>query len=165
VWICCAGIFRCLSRRFCEKKSRYLVKWSMLQIHDDGEGVLPDDIKFCGLLNFTSKICNPSDLYTLNIKTYGFRGQALAAISSFCILEIVSCSRQRPAQTSRTIVRNGQPQPPLTSIVSKQRPGTSVYCRDLFYNRPVARKVKQELNSDCVLHLFPFFLDFWFNFA
>jgi DNA mismatch repair protein MutL len=112
-----------------------------LQIHDDGEGVLPDEIKFCGLPNFTSKVSNPADLYNQHIKTYGFRGQALAAISSFCILEIVSCSRQKPTQTSRTIIRNGQPQPPLTSIVSKQRPGTSVYCRDLFYNRPVARKV------------------------
>ena len=119
-----------------------------LQVHDDGEGITPNDIQSCGLLNRTSKISHPSQLYAQCIETYGFRGQALAAISSFSFLEIISCSRSWPDRTSKTIVRDGNLQPCVSSCSPRSNCGTSVYCRDMFFNRPVVRKVKTKLFSE-----------------
>ena len=119
-----------------------------MQVHDDGEGILPEDIQTCGVANHTSKMECQSQLHSHQLQTHGFRGQALAALSSFCILEIISCSRFRPNQTSRTIVRNGQPQSSLSSHSAMPHPGTSIICRDLFYNRPVIRKVRHRTARD-----------------
>ena len=116
---------------------------SYFQVHDDGEGILPEEIKLCGLWNYTSKIIQPAKLHSHCLETYGFRGQALASLSAFCILDVISCSQKRPDQNSRSIVRDGRAQPCLTTCSPKQKPGTSVFCRDLFYNRPVARKVEK----------------------
>ena len=52
----------------------------LIKIVDDGCGMSRDDAKLCFSRHATSKIKNENDLYFIN--TLGFRGEALAAISS-----------------------------------------------------------------------------------
>lgn len=66
-----------------------------LSVADDGCGIPPDDLPLCIERHATSKLEEASDL--VGIKTFGFRGEALAAISAVGELEIVTCERNAPS--------------------------------------------------------------------
>ncbi|WGH27059.1 MAG: DNA mismatch repair endonuclease MutL [Candidatus Shikimatogenerans bostrichidophilus] len=59
-----------------------------LTVIDDGNGISKNDVNLCYLKGSTSKIKNLNDL--INIKTIGFRGNALYSISNISILEIIT---------------------------------------------------------------------------
>lgn len=58
----------------------------LIKIIDDGEGIYPIDIKNAFLPHATSKINSIEDIY--KISTMGFRGEALASISSVSKLNL-----------------------------------------------------------------------------
>jgi DNA mismatch repair protein MutL len=61
-----------------------------IEIEDDGDGMSPADLELCIKRHATSKL----DSNTLqNIKTLGFRGEALPSIGSVSRLEIISKAR------------------------------------------------------------------------
>jgi len=60
----------------------------LIQVTDNGDGILREDLEICLSKYTTSKIKNLQDLY--NVMTFGFRGEALSSISSVSQFEIIS---------------------------------------------------------------------------
>ena len=114
-----------------------------LQVRDDGEGMTFEDLRLCGERSFTSKLRHLSQLRETAFSTYGYRGESLAAISEFCHLEILSRSRARPAETCRKVMLSDE-KATLARVLDSAGIGTTVTCRNLFFNRPVARKALQQ---------------------
>lgn len=102
-------------------------------IADNGMGMTKEDAELAFKPHATSKISNESDL--LNIKMYGFRGEALSSIAA--VSKITLKTRVSGADTGTEVkIEGGQ----LISISDIGCPaGTSILVEDLFYNVP-ARK-------------------------
>ncbi|MFO0840380.1 MAG: DNA mismatch repair endonuclease MutL [Phycisphaerae bacterium] len=106
----------------------------LIQVADDGVGMSPDDLRLSIEPHATSKIRDDEDLY--NIRSLGFRGEALASIGSVARLEIVS--RPRDSDIGHRIrVDAGVVDGPAPCAAP---PGTCVAVRDLFYCVPARRK-------------------------
>lgn len=106
----------------------------LIRISDDGEGIHPDDLLLSVASHATSKIRNADDLF--EVKTMGFRGEALASISE--VSHFTIRTRQADAETGWELeVRGGELQPPRAC---GSPVGTTIEVRDLFFNTPVRRK-------------------------
>lgn len=105
-----------------------------IRIVDNGIGMSPPDVPTAILRHATSKIRSAEDLET--ILTFGFRGEALAAISSISHLEIVS--RRRIDDGATMMFWEGGTR--TDSGVIGAAPGTSITVRHLFYNTPARRE-------------------------
>lgn len=106
---------------------------SLLRVTDDGSGIYRDDIPKTLLRHATSKISDGADLQ--EIATYGFRGEALAAISSVSRTEIISRARGETVGSRLTADENG-----VVMVDTGCPDGTTVTVRDLFYNTPARQK-------------------------
>lgn len=104
-----------------------------LRVTDNGKGFYRDDMPKALLRHATSKIATGEDLGAIG--TFGFRGEALAAISSVSRMEIISRQRSESVGTRLTCDENGIV---LTDTGCPE--GTSVIVRDLFYNTPARQK-------------------------
>ena len=112
---------------------------SLIRITDDGSGMTKDDASLAIKRHATSKIDGLADLF--NIKTLGFRGEALAAISSVCKFEVIT-KTDYAMEGAKVKVMDGE-----VSIDSAACPkGTTIVVKDLFYNTP-ARKKHLRTNS------------------
>ncbi|RJP33807.1 MAG: DNA mismatch repair protein MutL, partial [Candidatus Omnitrophota bacterium] len=82
----------------------------------------------------TSKIQTAADLEAITTK--GFRGEALAAISSVSRLELIT---RRPDDEfgTKVVVEGGKEHPPITIGASG---GTTINITDLFFNTPARKK-------------------------
>lgn len=119
---------------------------AFLRITDDGKGFYRDDIPKALLRHATSKIRNGDDLN--EILTFGFRGEALAAISSVSRMEIISRHVDETVGTRLTSDENGIVMDDTGCPV-----GTTVIVKDLFYNTPARQKfLKKDMTetSACV---------------
>lgn len=119
---------------------------AFLRIADDGKGFYRDDIPKALLRHATSKIRNGDDLN--EILTFGFRGEALAAISSVSRMEIISRHADETVGTRLTSDENGIVMDDTGCPV-----GTTVIVKDLFYNTPARQKfLKKDMTetSACV---------------
>jgi DNA mismatch repair protein MutL len=107
----------------------------LVRIRDNGCGVDKDDLPLALSRHATSKISTLEDLE--KIISLGFRGEALASISSVSRLNLVS--RTRDADSAWQVQSEGRD---MSSTVSPAAhpPGTSVEVRDLFFNTPARRK-------------------------
>jgi DNA mismatch repair protein MutL len=106
---------------------------SLIQVIDDGLGMSATDARLSLERHATSKIRQAQDLF--NLRTMGFRGEALASISAVAQVEIRT---RRSVDDLGTIVRvdggafQGQQQEACLS-------GTTVTVKNLFYNIPARR--------------------------
>jgi DNA mismatch repair protein MutL len=107
----------------------------LIQVQDNGVGIYKEDLPLAIASHATSKIANLADLE--GVKSYGFRGEALASISSVSRLELISAVEDQSCGWS--IQLEGRDKPPSLQPVAK-RPGTLIAVRDLFYNTPARRK-------------------------
>ncbi len=107
---------------------------TLLEVADDGHGIHPEDLALSLDRHATSKIQSSQDLFA--IRTWGFRGEALASIAS--VGRVRMTSRRRGEPMGREITVEG------TQLVAQQeiaRPvGTTVTVRDLFFNTPARKK-------------------------
>ncbi|XP_033342436.2 uncharacterized protein LOC117229764 [Megalopta genalis] len=109
---------------------------TLIEVKDDGCGIAKLDAPYMALPAYTSKISNFSDLDLL--ETYGFRGEALYALSAVSDLTIVSKTEEEEVATSYAIDNRG--------CIAKSEPchrarGTTVQVRQLFKQLPVRRQI------------------------
>ena len=105
-----------------------------LRVSDDGCGIAPSELPTAFLRHATSKLRTAEDLAAIG--TLGFRGEALAAISSVSRLDIFS--RERGADAGATLHLEGGVPGEVTPAGCPE--GTSIIVRDLFYNTPARLK-------------------------
>src|SRR5207245_4226962 len=106
----------------------------LIQITDNGCGMVRDDALLAFERHATSKIKNAEDL--LSVATLGFRGEALPSIASVSRLRLETCA---PEENSGTVVEiNGGK---IFTVEEAGLPaGTSISVRDLFFNIPARKK-------------------------
>lgn len=105
----------------------------LIQVVDNGKGMSATDARMSFERHATSKIRQSKDLFS--IRTFGFRGEALASIAAVAQVELKT--QQPDAELGTLIQIEG-------SEVKKQEPcagnpGTSVSMKNLFYNVPARR--------------------------
>ncbi len=106
----------------------------LMRIADDGEGMIRDDAILAFERHATSKITELKDLG--DIKTLGFRGEALASIASVAKVELITKVFDGEAAT-KVQIDGGK----LIDVNETARPtGTTITVRDLFFNTPARRK-------------------------
>lgn len=104
---------------------------NLIRVVDDGCGMTRDDLRLAVSRYATSKIDSIDDLRT--VRTYGFRGEALAAIAAVSRLTIVaSVDAEQPG--TELVSEGGNI---LELREAGRSRGTTVTCRTLFYNLPV----------------------------
>ncbi|BED92866.1 MAG: DNA mismatch repair endonuclease MutL [Candidatus Paraimprobicoccus trichonymphae] len=105
-----------------------------IKISDNGSGICKQDVKKAFLKNATSKV---KDIYDLNfIKTLGFRGEALASISSISKLELITRIKKEDVG-SRYLITGGEEE----KFEDFGCPVGSVFTiKDLFFNTPARMK-------------------------
>src|SRR5271169_6133267 len=106
----------------------------LIQVIDDGCGMLHDDAMLAFERHATSKIRNADDL--LNIATLGFRGEALPSMASVSRLRLETHAAE-DAAGSVIEIAGGK----ILTVEEAGLPlGTSISVRDLFFNIPARRK-------------------------
>ncbi|MFZ3265869.1 MAG: DNA mismatch repair endonuclease MutL [Terriglobales bacterium] len=106
----------------------------LIQITDNGCGMVRDDAMLAFERHATSKIKDTDDL--LSIATLGFRGEALPSIASVTRLHLETCAEEGAAGT--VIEINGGK---MMRVDEAGLPlGTSITIRDLFFNTPARKK-------------------------
>jgi DNA mismatch repair protein MutL len=106
-----------------------------IQVRDDGEGMEKEDLPLSLSRHATSKIESLDDLEA--VATLGFRGEALASISS--VSRLVLSSKTEKASQGWEVETEGRDMDAKLSPVAHNR-GTTVDVRDLFFNTPARRK-------------------------
>ena len=123
-----------------------------IRIIDNGSGITNDDLARAFLRHATSKISEDYDLF--HIETLGFRGEALASISSVSKVVIKSCAGE--AQGKMLILEGGK-------VVSEEYyapiKGTDLSVENLFYNTPARLKYlrnphTEQANITNIIHKF-----------
>lgn len=107
---------------------------SYMRITDNGCGIAADDVPLAFLRHATSKISTSDDLNS--IATLGFRGEALAAISS--VARVKMLTKQEDAQMGTYCEIEGGTQTELSP--SGCPDGTTIIITDLFFNTPARMK-------------------------
>lgn len=106
---------------------------TLIQGSDNGEGMSPEDALLAFERHATSKISTSDDLE--NIKTLGFRGEALASIAAVAQVELHT--RQGTEALGTMIRVDGSSLQENTKTAME--PGTTVMVKNLFYNTPARR--------------------------
>jgi DNA mismatch repair protein MutL len=106
----------------------------LIQVTDDGCGMVRDDAMLAFERHATSKIRNADDL--LNVATLGFRGEALPSIASVSRLRLET---HAPEDSAGTVVEIAGGK--ILTVEEAGLPlGTCITIRDLFFNIPARRK-------------------------
>lgn len=112
-----------------------------IRVVDNGTGIEEEDISKAFGRHATSKINNDYDLF--HIRTLGFRGEALASISSVSRVTMKTCTDGMLGHEVH--VENGE--------ITKKQPakakkGTDILVEDLFYNTPARLKYVKSLYTE-----------------
>jgi DNA mismatch repair protein MutL len=115
---------------------------SLIQVADNGAGMDEQDAVASFLRHATSKIASYEELE--EIRTYGFRGEALAAIAS---VSQVTMKTRRAADDVAVVVRIEGGSAPRISREGRE-PGTSISVQNLFFNVPARRKFLKTVTTE-----------------
>lgn len=107
---------------------------SYIRITDNGSGIAPDDMEYAFERHATSKIRVADDLE--NVKSMGFRGEALASVAAIAHIEMMS--RTPDTEVGHKIVIEGGKI--LENCETGCPVGTTITVSDLFFNTPVRYK-------------------------
>ena len=110
----------------------------LLRIRDDGAGIHKEDLALALSRHATSKIVELDDLES--IASLGFRGEALASISSVSRLSMTSRSREGSIEDTAWCVEAEGQEMEARLMPAAHPAGTTVEVRDLFFNTPARRK-------------------------
>jgi len=113
-----------------------------VKVSDNGVGMDKDDTLLSIERHATSKIVTKDDVF--NLKTYGFRGEALASIAAVSKLTITTKTASSPIgykiRSYGGVVRGFEE-------ISKNV-GTEIEIRDLFYNTPARKKFLRKQSTE-----------------
>ncbi|MBE0640887.1 MAG: DNA mismatch repair endonuclease MutL [Bacteroidales bacterium] len=107
---------------------------TLIQITDNGCGMSQGDALRCIQRHATSKIHSAEDLFA--IRTFGFRGEALASIASVAQVELRT--RRHGEELGTTLIIEGSEV--IESSKGAMPEGTTVAVKNLFFNVPARRK-------------------------
>lgn len=112
-----------------------------IRVADNGCGIHPDDIMLAFSKHATSKLKEDEDLF--DIKTLGFRGEALASIIS--ISKLTCTTRTKDFETGTKVkCENSE----VSQVETGCAIGTIMDIKDLFYNVPVRLKFLKNANTE-----------------
>ncbi|PID70330.1 hypothetical protein CSB37_03010 [bacterium DOLZORAL124_38_8] len=107
---------------------------TLIEITDNGNGMNAEDAEKSILRHATSKIKQIDDLFSIH--SFGFRGEALAAIASVSRFELIT---KTPDATSGTKITTA-PGTPTQNTPTAANTGTKITIRDLFFATPARLK-------------------------
>lgn len=113
-----------------------------ISISDSGCGMSKEDLLLSIERHATSKIITKDDLF--NIRTYGFRGEALSSIASISKMILSSRTEDSPNGTQMNVL-GGK----VTNLKDIQKNvGTQIEIKDLFYNTPARKKFLRKATTE-----------------
>jgi DNA mismatch repair protein MLH1 len=117
----------------------------LLQIQDDGHGIRAEDLPILCERHTTSKLSSFEDLDT--VRTFGFRGEALASVSFVSNLTVTTMTADAPhalkASYRDGALENDQPARPCAGV-----PGTTITVENLFFNVPTRRRALKSASEE-----------------
>ena len=117
---------------------------ALIRVSDNGCGMEKEDIPVALKRHATSKIKNKEDLD--GIMTLGFRGEALAAISSVSMVTIITKTKDAPSASMLT--SEGGRVTDISEVGAAD--GTTVVVENLFYNVPARRKFLKKDSTEAL---------------
>ncbi len=106
----------------------------MMRVSDNGSGIAPEEVETAFLCHATSKISKPDDL--TEIRTLGFRGEALASICAVARVEIQTKAYGYDLGAACRLEAG--------EVIYREETGcaqgTVITVRDLFFNTPARKK-------------------------
>lgn len=117
----------------------------MIKVSDNGSGMEREDAILCFERHATSKLTSERDLF--DIRTLGFRGEALPSIASVSKVRLVTGLKGSDTGIALEL-HGGQMKEERESAFS----GTTVEIRDLFFNTPARKKFLKSTTTEA-LHI------------
>jgi DNA mismatch repair protein MutL len=130
----------------------------LIRVSDNGVGMDREDAMLCFERHATSKLATEDDLF--NIKTMGFRGEALPSIASVSRVKLITGLKNLPLQPPLSKggtrggvgisveIHGGE----VKEVRDFPSIGTSVEVRDLFFNIPARKKFLKSKSTE-LLHI------------
>lgn len=113
----------------------------LIRVSDNGIGMDREDALLCFEKYATSKLLSEKDLF--NIKTMGFRGEALSSIAAVSKVKLITGRKGSPFGVSVEAI-GGK----IKEVKDSPFLGTSVETRDLFFNTPARKKFLKSNNTE-----------------
>ena len=117
---------------------------SLIRVTDNGCGIEKDDLPVSLKRHATSKISERDDLN--KIMTLGFRGEALAAISS--VSEVTIITKTKDSDTAYMLTSEGGRVIDICEVGASD--GTTVVVENLFFNVPARRKFLKKDSTEAM---------------
>lgn len=114
----------------------------LIQVNDDGKGMSAVDARMCFERHATSKIKTIDDLF--EIRTMGFRGEALASIAAVAQVELKTKTADSEVG-SRLVVENSEV---ITQEPCSMNQGTHLLVKNLFFNIPARRNFLKSTTTE-----------------
>lgn len=115
---------------------------TLIEVRDNGIGMSKEDALLSIKRHATSKIRFDQDLFA--IKTMGFRGEALSAISSVSRFTLMSKEKESPVGTKLFCINSE-----VVNVENCAMPeGTTIRVEELFYNTPARLKYLKSENTE-----------------
>ena len=117
---------------------------ALIRVSDDGCGMEKEDLPVALKRHATSKISEKDDLN--RIMTLGFRGEALAAISSVSVMTIIT--KTKTAEIGSMLTAEAGVVTDMSEVGAAD--GTTVVVENLFYNVPARRKFLKKDSTEAM---------------
>ena len=117
---------------------------SLIEIIDNGHGILADDLALAVMRHATSKIQTADDLHA--IVSLGFRGEALASIAAVSRLSLASSTTEDGVGYQVEVNGTAFEHEQITPIAMSK--GTHIRVQDLFFNVPARRKFLKKASTE-----------------
>ncbi|CAB1419429.1 unnamed protein product [Pleuronectes platessa] len=122
-----------------------------VQVLDNGAGMSAEDMERVGNRYYTSKCSSLEDLDDL--RSYGFRGEALASIFSLSTLVEITSRTRSSVKTHVKVFKSGKGLGVFEADAARPSAGTTVVISNFFHGMPVRRKrVDAVLEAERIRH-------------